>query len=443
MKLNYSKQCLLASAIQVVALVVIISLLIFSPVYAEGEGAATGAPALWHPTDAPTESATDAPTEAPTEVPTEVPTEEPTEAPTEAPTEPAIKLSAVVNVDNLNIREAARSSSRRVGRYIRGTLIEITEQKTISGVKWGRTSKGWVCLSYVKIGATQADPPRPVTPPVTELTTPPTAPLATEPTTPPVTEPPAPPTTEPPAPPAGGNSSAMARNPFSKSDFVKDGHFISCEKEKTAIGIDVSTWQGDNVDWKKLKAAGIDYVMIRAGFRGTGWEGSLNKDNRVDAYYAGAKAAGLKIGFYFYSQARTVAEAQEEAKLLMEIVKDFDVDLPLVCDWEYANKSVNPRVHGMTKRQITDCIKAFCKTVKAGGYYAMAYMNNYVYNSKVYIEEFAEYGIWYADYRNYLNAPYRVDMWQYTDKGKVSGIPGNVDLNVIFLENSIFAEIFD
>jgi GH25 family lysozyme M1 (1,4-beta-N-acetylmuramidase) len=87
-------------------------------------------------------------------------------------------------------------------------------------------------------------------------------------------------------------------------------------------------------------------------------------------------------------------------------------------------------------------IKAFCKTIKAGGYYAMAYMNNYVYNSKVYIEEFAEYGIWYADYRNYLNAPYRVDMWQYTDKGKVSGIPGNVDLNVIFLENSIFAEIF-
>ena len=234
----------------------------------------------------------------------------------------------------------------------------------------------------------------------------------------------------------------MAKNPFSKSDFVKDGYFISCKKEKTAVGIDVSTWQGDNVDWKKLKAAGIDYVMIRAGFRGTGWEGSLNKDNRVDAYYAGAKAAGLKIGFYFYSQARTVAEAQEEAKLLMEIVKDFDVDLPLVCDWEYANKSVNPRVHGMTKRQITDCIKAFCKTVKAGGYYAMAYMNNYVYNSKVYIEEFAEYGIWYADYRNYLNAPYRVDMWQYTDKGKVSGIPGNVDLNVIFLENSIFAEIF-
>ena len=423
MKLNYSKQYLLASAIQIVALVVTISLLAFAPVYAQGEDPATENPVLWNPTEAPIEVPSEDPTEAPIELPTETPTEAPTEAPTETPTEapakPQKEIKAVVNVDNLNIRESAHSASRRVGRYTRGAQIVIVEQKTVNGVKWGRTSKGWVCLSYVKLGATQADPPKPTTPPVTE------------PTTPPASQPQAP-----------SSTGTLVKNPFSRNDFVKNGYFISCKKEKTAIGIDVSSWQGDNVNWKKLKAAGIDYVMIRAGFRGT-TKGGLNKDSRVDAYYAGAKAAGLKVGFYFYSQARTVAEAQEEARYLMNIVKNFEVDLPLVCDWEYANQTVNPRIHGMSNRQITDCIKAFCQTVKEGGYYAMAYMNNYVYNSKVYVKELAEYGFWYADYHNYLNAPYRVDMWQYTDKGKLSGIPGYVDLNVIFLENSIFAEIFN
>ncbi len=310
MKMNYSKQYLLASAIQIVTLVVLISLLAFYPVFAEEAGEVTTDPSMFDPTEAPIE------------------------APTEASTE------------------------------------------------------------------------------------------------------------EPVQPPAVPGDDTLEPNPFDKNDFEKNGHFVSCKTEQTAVGIDVSKWQG-NINWEKLKAAGIDYVMIRAGFRGTAWAGTLKKDARVDEYYAGAKAAGLKVGFYFYSQARTVQEAQEEARLLMDIVKDFDVDLPLVCDWEYANRKTNPRLYGMKKQTITNCIKAFCDTVQAEGYYAMAYVNNYVLNHKVYIEQLASYGIWYADYyRYYLNSPHRVDMWQYTDKGRVPGISSNVDLNVIFLENSIFAEIF-
>jgi len=376
------------------------------------------------PSDATTDPVMQNPTDAPTEAPTETPTEAPTEAPTEPPQE---QLNAVVNVNSLNIRESAHSSSRRVGRYARGAQVVILEQKMVNGVKWGRTSKGWICLSYVKIGETEPDPTEPPTTPPTQ----------------PPTEPPTQPPTDPPKDPSdgGSNNGTLVDNPFVSTDFVKNGHFISCKKEKTAIGIDVSRWQ-EKIDWNKLKAAGVDYVMIRAGFRGTAWSGKLVEDTFVKQHYEGAKAAGLKVGFYFYSQARTVKEAQEEAKFFMEIVKDFDVDLPLVCDWEYANKSVNPRLYGLSKRRITDCIKAFCETIQAGGYYPMAYLNNYVLNNKVYIKELAAYGLWYADYRNYLNTDFRVDMWQYTDRGRVSGISGNVDLNVIFLENSMFAEIF-
>ena len=183
----------------------------------------------------------------------------------------------------------------------------------------------------------------------------------------------------------------------------------------------------------KLKAAGVDYVMIRAGFRGTAWSGKLVEDTFVKKHYEGAKAAGLKVGFYFFSQARTVKEAQEEAKFLLNIVKDWDVDLPLVCDWEYFNKKDTPRVYGLSKRTVTNCVKAFCDTIEDAGYYPMIYAANYIVNNKLYMDELADYGIWYADYRNYLNSDFRVDMWQYTATGRVAGISGNVPTPPIYL----------
>ena len=263
----------------------------------------------------------------------------------------------------------------------------------------------------------------------------PTAP--TSPTEPPATEPPVtePPATDPTDPPQ--EEKTLQPNPFSKDDFVKNGYFISCKTEKTAIGVDVSRYQG-NIDFKKLKAAGVDYVIIRAAFRGTAMSGNLVKDANVEKNYTGAKAAGLKVGFYLFSQANSVEEAEAEARFLLDIVKDWEVDLPLACDWEYFDAETTPRVHGMTTRQITDCVKAFCEVIKAEGYYPMAHLRN---NNNVFVEELASYGLWYADYVDHLPTEYRVDMWQYSETGRVAGISGNVDLNVIFLENSIFAEI--
>ena len=96
----------------------------------------------------------------------------------------------------------------------------------------------------------------------------------------------------------------------------------------------------------------------------------------------------------------------------------------------------------MSRRNATDSVKAFCETIKNAGYTPMFYTADYLVKYKIYVEELAAYGIWYADYRNYLSTPFRVDLWQYTAKGRVPGIQGYADLNVLFLENSIFAEIF-
>lgn len=407
MKLHYRKQSLCAYAIQLGALIALATLLILGPIYAEGE-------------TAPTQ--TDAVTTAPSQ------TADPTEAETNPPTTPPQK--GYIIASTLNIRETPGSDGKAVGYYIYAEPVLILEQLALDGTPWGRTEKGWICLSYVDFGE---DPPPPTEPKPTKPK--PTEPKPTQPkpTEPKPTEP------KPTDPPA---ESKLPPNPFKSTDFVKKGYFITCKKEKTALGIDVSSWQGD-IDWEKVKASGVDYVMIRAGFRSTAWAGKLNVDSYAEKHYKGAKAAGLKVGFYFFSQARTVAEAKEEARFLLDIVKDWDVDLPLACDWEYFSKEETPRVWDLSRRRITDCVNAFCQTVKDAGYDPMLYCARYIVQDKLYMEELADYAFWYSDFqKKYLRSEFRVDMWQYSSSGRIDGIQGNVDLNMIFLENSVFSKYF-
>ncbi len=223
-------------------------------------------------------------------------------------------------------------------------------------------------------------------------------------------------------------------NPYLADDFYKENGFLHCSATKTAVCIDISNYQGD-VNWKKVKAAGVDYVILRAGFRGYGSAGNIVADASVEKNYLGAREAGLKVGFYFFSQAKTVKEGQEEARFVLDMVKDWQVDLPIACDWEYKE---NYRVSGMSKAAATNCVKAFCETVEDAGYQSMFYCTDVTAFQKLDLQELRQFGIWYADYQSFLGFDYQVDMWQYSEKGKVSGISGNVDLNLIFFEDSIF-----
>ena len=156
----------------------------------------------------------------------------------------------------------------------------------------------------------------------------------------------------------------------------------------------------------------------------------LAEDDCAQANYRGAIDAGLKVGAYFFSQAISMQEAVEEANYLMEIIKDWDVEMPIVYDWEYI--SDDSRTGKMDARTLTDCTKAFCETVKAAGYTPMVYFNADQSHKSIYLEELIDYGFWLAQYDTVLNYPYKIDMWQYTETGSVPGIDGNVDINLYF-----------
>lgn len=218
-------------------------------------------------------------------------------------------------------------------------------------------------------------------------------------------------------------------NPIGLGDFAMEGEYLSCLSATSVLGIDVSEWQGE-IDWQQVKAAGVEFAMIRVGWRGSE-QGVLIEDTCARANYAGAAAAGIKVGAYFFSQAISVDEAVEEAKYLLNIIQDWNVEMPVVYDWEFI--SADSRTGAMDARTLTQCAKAFCNTVAAAGYKPMLYFNKDLSFERLYLRELTEYDFWLAHYDTVLNYPYKVDMWQYTETGAVPGISGNVDINLQFL----------
>jgi len=221
---------------------------------------------------------------------------------------------------------------------------------------------------------------------------------------------------------------SLERNPLRPQDFYRNGDYLSCAAAPAVLGIDVSFWQG-TVDWQKVKAAGISFVMIRAGWRGSD-QGVLSMDECAQANYAGAVAAGIQVGAYFFSQAISPQEAVEEAKYLLKIVKDWKIEMPLVFDWEHISDTA--RTANISPRTLTDCAKAFCDTVAAAGYTPMVYFNTSQSFWDLYLWELKDYGFWLAQYRDALDYPFKIDMWQYTQTGSVPGISGNVDIDLYF-----------
>ena len=218
-------------------------------------------------------------------------------------------------------------------------------------------------------------------------------------------------------------------NPIGLGDFAMEGEYLTCLTTPSVLGIDVSYWQGGTIDWQQVKAAGVEFAMIRAGWRGSE-QGVLAEDDYAQINYAGATAAGIKVGAYFFSQAVSVTEAVEEANFLLDIIKDWRLEMPVVYDWEFV--SADSRTGKVSARTLTDCTKAFCNTVALAGYEPMVYFNKDQSFERLYLNELTQYGFWLAQYDTVLNYPYKIDMWQYTETGAVPGIPGDVDINVYF-----------
>lgn len=189
--------------------------------------------------------------------------------------------------------------------------------------------------------------------------------------------------------------------------------------------IDVSTWQG-TIDWKKVKAAGYGHAILRAGY---GREVS-QKDAQFEANYKNAKAAGVKLGVYWYSYADDVASAKLEAAACLTVLKGKTFEMPVFFDMEESKQMA------FGKATLTSMAKAFCEAVKKGGYAAGVYANpNWFRNYLDYDELRKTYPIWLAQY--YTSPSLECDVWQYSSEGTVSGISGNVDMNIIYNEGII------
>lgn len=232
-------------------------------------------------------------------------------------------------------------------------------------------------------------------------------------------------------PDTGETQPEPEKNPYGRLDFQYEGRYLGCMKAGTMAGIDVSYYQGD-IDWEQVKKSGIEFAIIRVGYRGYGQEGKLAEDKKALDNLEGALEAGLQVGVYFFSQAVSVEEAEEEAQFVLERIKDYNITLPVVYDWEYISDEA--RTAGMDPRTLTDCYLAFCAKIEAAGYTPMAYFNSYQSRKLMHLTELEQYPFWLALYSDRMTYPYRVEMWQYTDSGRVPGIQGNVDINLMFTE---------
>ncbi len=221
----------------------------------------------------------------------------------------------------------------------------------------------------------------------------------------------------------------FAENPYGAEDFQQEDGFLTCLSGESVLGIDVSSFQGE-IDWDAVAGAGVKFVMIRIGGRGYGAEGKLYADELAQVNYEKAKAAGLQVGAYFFSQAVSVEEAIEEAAYALRQIKDWELTMPLAFDWEYLGEEA--RTANVDKRTLTDCTLAFCRTVELAGHEAMTYFNPNQSDNHVYLEELTDYRGWLAMYTEQMTYPYRVDMWQYTNEGSVPGVDGPVDINLYF-----------
>lgn len=197
-------------------------------------------------------------------------------------------------------------------------------------------------------------------------------------------------------------------------------------------GIDVSAHQ-KVIDWTLVGAAGLDFAMIRAGYRGY-TKGAIVKDEYFDANMRGALDNGMQVGVYFFSQAVTPAEAEEEARIVLEWIAGYPVTYPIVFDWERQNYDTS-RTQGAGGNTVTACARAFCKVISDAGYIPMTYGSpSKVYQGGLQLDRLQEYpAFWLAHYTIDMlptSFRYHYSMWQYSSTGHVDGIEGNVDLNI-------------
>ncbi|MGN0689728.1 MAG: glycoside hydrolase family 25 protein [Oscillospiraceae bacterium] len=231
--------------------------------------------------------------------------------------------------------------------------------------------------------------------------------------------------------------SGVEKNTLDGTSFEKDenGRIYYAEngEKLSKFGIDVSAHQHD-IDWKKVKESGVEFVMIRIGNRG--YEtGNISLDKCFLQNIKGAKSAGIDVGVYFFSQAVSLEEAVEEAEFVLDILDGEELTYPVVYDWEIIGTDP-ARSDTVSAETVNDCAVVFCEMMKNAGYKPMVYMSRRMGYFKFDLSRLKDYDIWLAEYGDVPTMYYKFDMWQYSCEGSIDGIEGDVDMNICFKDYS-------
>lgn len=205
--------------------------------------------------------------------------------------------------------------------------------------------------------------------------------------------------------------------------YVESGQVVS------HMGIDVSKYQG-KINWQKVAADGVEFAFLRLGLRGYE-SGKLVEDETFAANIKGALDNGIKVGVYFFSQAITEEEAVEEANFVLERIAPYNIECPVVFDVEKVGEPT-ARMNQLTPQERTNVTIAFLDTIEAAGYKSMFYHNMETALLLLELERLKDYDRWFAYYGEDLYYPYAYGVWQYSEKGRINGIGGNVDMNIAF-----------
>ncbi len=223
----------------------------------------------------------------------------------------------------------------------------------------------------------------------------------------------------------------MPLNPYDRADFSLDEKGrVTYERDgiQAKTGVDVSTYQQE-IDWEAVAGDGIDFAILRLGYRGY-TEGGLFPDQTFQTNLRGAQDAGLDVGVYFFSQAITPQEAEEEADYILSAIEGYNITYPIAFDWEPISPGNDARTDGLDNDVLTQCAAAFCAKIEAAGYTPAVYFNQSLGYLRYDLRELTDSVLWLAEYDTKPDFYYCFDLWQYTHTGQVAGIEGDVDLDL-------------
>lgn len=219
---------------------------------------------------------------------------------------------------------------------------------------------------------------------------------------------------------------------YKPTDFFEEEGVVKYRGDY-AVGINVSDQLGD-IDWQQVKDSGVDYAMIRVGYRGK-MRGLITPDAKFDQNIEGAASVGLPVGVYFFSQAVTDAEADEEAAYVLDKIRGKSMKYPVAIYWKYAAKDdgtqdESARTTRCNGEQITGFIDAFCKKINSAGFTPCYYATKSMAYNQLNLSRLSGYDLWYAEYKSVPSFFYDYKLWQYTEEADVPGISGKAPVTL-------------